>query len=880
LLLANHLRDASPLGVANEDLTLNRVIPGVGLTRTLPPVLPPNFLSRKSILADVAIELAGLTLVAAPAGYGKTSLVAEYVATLDLPVIWITFNDSDDAKSFAAHFVQAIRNVFPEFGQWFSLDEEVVLKVFLAKTLQEIGQIPEKIVLVLDNNRVKHGDGAPFAELYLNLVPTNVHTIAIRRDIPSQAFTHIKSLPNINIFEKHDIEFSDEEIAVIAQQKGISLDDTSNSEALKNADGWPAAVQLILNNISRGRKSSTNAKINIGSSEQIRLLVEDLLSTLKPEEREILEALSVIEEFSNEEARIILQDKFSISVLNHFAIESLFIKHTADPIQNYAFNSVVRAGLAISPAKSESQIQAIHHRLSAYYSERGSYLKALEHAKSSGDQASYRTLFRQGMRQLIAIGRGKDLLRMAEFVGDSSKAGRLKRQTVELIGLTADFQYLNAQSLIAEMLFTAQGTDLENFIKKFTAAVSVYIDFATGLTESLEENVSSAISAPSQVVDLAPLDKISILRVAAAKELIYDNSNKILEIEKQANSLAVGDTNVMVMYFTSAIHACALLNQGEYKDAFIIANKVISMAEREGYVGIFGPLDAMYVKARCLLEFSQIEESQFLFEQIRNLATTWHQHIWVYVAESFMARDLALAGNSASALEIVRSGRGRALSLTFKNGLDTYCDLTELFIKFTMKDWGRVGVLLERLPNFLLVERVRAIYEVAIGKTPSEYIISKLPMSSATEQIYRYMALAEENIDREKEAVKYMRSALEIGSRVGAKETFLRQDASLLNLVIRIAGDNPTVYLEDLTSRIPERLKARNENLIGLSAALTKRELEILRHLATGKPISAIAITLHISQNTMKTHLKNVYRKIGAAGRDEAVAKAKNLYIL
>ena len=142
------------------------------------------------------------------------------------------------------------------------------------------------------------------------------------------------------------------------------------------------------------------------------------------------------------------------------------------------------------------------------------------------------------------------------------------------------------------------------------------------------------------------------------------------------------------------------------------------------------------------------------------------------------------------------------------------------------------------------------------------------------------MAMAEENIDREKDALKYIRSALEIGSRVGAKETFLRQDASLLNLVIRIAGDNPTVYLEDLTSRIPERLKARNENLIGLSAALTKRELEILRHLATGKPISAIAITLHISQNTMKTHLKNVYRKIGAAGRDEAVAKAKNLYIL
>jgi DNA-binding CsgD family transcriptional regulator len=125
-----------------------------------------------------------------------------------------------------------------------------------------------------------------------------------------------------------------------------------------------------------------------------------------------------------------------------------------------------------------------------------------------------------------------------------------------------------------------------------------------------------------------------------------------------------------------------------------------------------------------------------------------------------------------------------------------------------------------------------------------------------------------------------MRRALEIGARVGAKETFLRQDARMLNLIIRIAGEKPTVYLEDLATLITSRLKARNENFGGLNAALTKRELEILRHLATGKPISAIAETLHVSQNTMKTHLKNIYRKIGASGRDEAVSKAKNLYIL
>jgi hypothetical protein len=60
---------------------------------------------------------------------------------------------------------------------------------------------------------------------------------------------------------------------------------------------------------------------------------------------------------------------------------------------------------------------------------------------------------------------------------------------------------------------------------------------------------------------------------------------------------------------------------------------------------------------------------------------------------------------------------------------------------------------------------------------------------------------------------------------------------------------------------------------------LTKRELEIVRRLATGRTLTVIASELHISQNTMKTHLKNLYRKLGAEGRHDAVEKAKSSFL-
>ena len=91
----------------------------------------------------------------------------------------------------------------------------------------------------------------------------------------------------------------------------------------------------------------------------------------------------------------------------------------------------------------------------------------------------------------------------------------------------------------------------------------------------------------------------------------------------------------------------------------------------------------------------------------------------------------------------------------------------------------------------------------------------------------------------------------------------------------------PTVFLENLATRLTERIKLRNQSISdGLPIPLTSRELEVVKHLATGLPISAIGNNLHVSMNTMKTHLRNIYRKLEVDGRDSAVEKAKELFLI
>jgi len=118
---------------------------------------------------------------------------------------------------------------------------------------------------------------------------------------------------------------------------------------------------------------------------------------------------------------------------------------------------------------------------------------------------------------------------------------------------------------------------------------------------------------------------------------------------------------------------------------------------------------------------------------------------------------------------------------------------------------------------------------------------------------------------------------VEIGSRHGYFNIFLLQRSDVIQQYITLAAESPTAFNERLARAAGVRL---NEMMVGQGSgaeSLTRREADILRHLATGLPLKEIAGNLNISKNTIKTHLRNLYRKLGAEDRKDAVAKGKRL---
>lgn len=854
-------------------------IEGVYLSRTLIPVLPANHLSRKKLVEAVKLPIPGTTLVTAPAGYGKTSFVVELVQSQACKVIWYNISENHDRREFNSHLVQAVRNVLPDFAPWYSASNDSLSRDVATKVFNELGQIKDKFILVMDNNRVYDEKDDRLADHIFDVLPANVHIIGIRRATPAHTYSRFSQDPSFKIYGPNDLKFDESEIETILRIHGLDPQDKETLDLVSKANGWPSAVEMIAHNLSRGRNLEDFELILSSDTEPITWLAQEVLSSLKPKEKETLVALSAVERFDTEIAGVILGESLRMNEINSLALDGLFFTLTNSPERTYTFNTLIRNALLNELHKEPKREQSIYSRLSTYFESKREHMKAFIYAQQAGEQERFQELFREYARTLAARGHGQELIRWSKYIGDTSNQGIRLKQTVELMGLIVDFKFNDAESLIAEMRFGSKGLPIEDFLKRFTAFAQSFVAFAYNRTEDLQKLLAER-DEPVVSMDVGENDAIAWLRLEASSAFVYDNFQPLEGIHLKARSIASGHISAYMHLHLDSINAMNLFGQGEYQQAFEVASSAIAAANREGFIGVTGPLDAMYVQARCLLEFSEIEESQLAFERVRDLADKWSQGPWYFLAESYLARILVSRNYVTESLELLRQSREKAASFKVSNGFSEFNDLTELYIRYILGDWDRVKILIDRLPNFGLKRYIAFTYEHRQDRPISLSTVEALPSSNARESIYRNFAYCELYIDQEKVALGYMRTALNIGARVRSKEYFLRQDPKLLNLMLKIAAEKPTVYLEDLAGAITERMKNSSSTTHGLSAPLTKREIEVLRHLSTGKPISAIAGTLHVSQNTMKTHLKNIYRKLDADGRESAVDRAKSLFIL
>jgi len=206
-------------------------------------------------------------------------------------------------------------------------------------------------------------------------------------------------------------------------------------------------------------------------------------------------------------------------------------------------------------------------------------------------------------------------------------------------------------------------------------------------------------------------------------------------------------------------------------------------------------------------------------------------------------------------------------------------DLAEFFAKNQSYDLGRINTIVERNPE---VTYLKQLGKSVLGKHKQDDAeqIKNLPEITAFEIIRKNLLLSKVKSEGVKKQREYLKKALDKGEEVGALEVFLRQDNLTLESIINLSSKDNSIWLESLSRLAIDRIQQRNQMAKISGEQLTEREIEVLKYLLSEKSIGSIGQTLHISKNTMKTHLRNVYRKLGVSGRGEAAKKAKENFII
>lgn len=849
-------------------------VSGSARARTITPVIPPNFLSRSRLFPLFEKDSPGATLVIAPAGYGKTSLVAEWAAQDSRPTFWYTVDPNDSIAEFPAILVSSIQQVIPDFGADIAeINGSDILKAVEAINT-EIGKVKKSFNFVIDNERVDHQGISNFAQPIIDMLSPNIHIVMIRRLMPETSLARYASIGHLSLITSQDLKFNHDELVKVAKLNGVNVDDASSLKALEICEGWPAAVQMHSRNIAQGNFSTDFAS---NANNPLGILALETYNILTSENKEKLLRLSFLEEFDLETAKILMEDLYSEVYINKLATNGTFITASGGIARTYKFNQIVFDVLSQINDNQNPKYQSLHGKLADHFVRNGDLTKAVDHAFMAADQRRFNQILRPAIREMAQIGRGDDLIRWSKYAGEGVESPEARKLIVKALGYLVNQQFDLAEATVLQAEAKLDPSEIEQ--KSRVNLVLTYVYFVRGELDRARSTYELAIAQSDFENAGRNEDFISLYRVGAGIALNFDDHTAVLSIYEDASKIPIHQLSGHAAYQYQCMKAMALYAEGKFMQAAEAANIAITQGESLSVGSLFMPLDAYSVLARCELEFSKLDKAEIRYRQMYEIALISRVIPWILLSQGALIRIEILRGKIEYATQQISEQRKYMSTLPPSQTVGWMVDINEAFLRYTIGDVDRADQLVARMPKIDMVKQLD--FNTEVRKNPSRIasIIAALPENTPREKVYKWMSETFAFSQQENIALKSLRKAVELGAEVGFHEYFVRQN-KLYPLFVKIATQQPTIYLENLVRDMTDRIQNMNADTGSLEEKLTARELEILKHLTTGVPISAIAKQLHISQNTMKTHLRNVYRKLSVDGRHSAVEKAQKLLLI
>lgn len=910
---------------------------GLLRTKLFVPLVPEEPIPRTRLMERLQRGVTGkLSLVTAPAGYGKTTLVTTWLYQLparERQVIWLSLDDGDnDARRFFTYVVAALTQLDPafdvireEFLQ--AAHDELPTTTLVTNLLNQVVAHGESVILVLDDyHQITQQSIHDAVTFWLDHQPPNMHLVITSRAEPPMPLSRLRVRRQVTEIDAEALRFTRaESAAFLNQHMHLNLPEDDIAQLDSVTEGWVAGLQLAA--LSLQHKDDPTAFIQTFKGDNryiVDYLVTEVLDRQPGYIRDFLLQTSILERLNVQLCNAVTGQVGGQHILETLDQSRLFVIPLDDRRHWYRYHHLFADCLRAELLRTmPTEAATYHERASHWLSEHGFADEAIHHAFAVHNHAL--------VADLIAANAHTLLWERGETRRPWQWIQQLPHEAVQTRP-----QLLITTAWLHQELFLDHSSRVTDLLNSATALIdagdapyspSEIADMATEIAlahsnlERLRGNLAQALQYATRASTLTQAGKSSLLRSSVHHSLALTHH----QVGNVVASLEHSDVRFPPHRADEPLDYGHYVSLAYRIDAMRLAGQ-LHRAERA-----FQRVDPQHLQRRhsgaamvaiswaeVLRERNELSRAvAYLTPALEQLKPQQSMSVVVQTGVITLARIYQAQGQGQAGIELLQEAlqTHRASDMYYPSArisaIEALLHLQQGNLT-TARTWAeKSGLRAVDTPVYLLEidYLVLARLLIADGDGRAAHALLERLENATTEggrtarliEVQILQALVHQASGKSERALEQLRKAIALAQPAGFVRVFVDEGESLAPLLKQVAGRGMAVgYIRQLLSLIDERHSAliaetspnarptaevampetdfNGANL--LLNPLTDRELATLRYLATDLTISEIAEQMVVAPSTIRTYVKRIYGKLDVHTRIEAVNRARLLALL
>lgn len=843
-----------------------------------------------------------ITLVSAPAGFGKTTLVTEWVQSISdkrepaSRVAWLSLDEDDnDPARFLGYWVSTVRHIDDTLGEsaqsLLGMPQIPPPAAILDELINELAGLEYRVILILDDYHVITNPSLhDTLEYFLEHQPAQVHLAVATREDPPFPLARMRASGQMTEIRAHDLRFTlDEALQFFNQSMRLDLDAETVNVLEARTEGWAAGLQLAalaLQNLPDQQDFLTGFS---GSHRYIiDYLLDQVLKHQPPEIREFLSKTAVIERFNADLCQAVSGNPASAAILTQLERSNLFLIPLDDQRGWYRYHHLFADALRteLSPeAEREIRIKAAR-----WFESQELFAKAIPNWLAVPDVEQAGRLIASVAVDLLKNGECQTVLRWLKALPEQTVNTNPDLAAYKALSLLLTGQIILARDYAAQVY---------QMIESQKAAahgrlLSMQAWFANTSGDARTQEFAQAALAQLNDSDLFFR---TFTLIALGGSYAWDAKLPASsQVFRDAYRLGKQMNHPFVSLGALANLAFNLLELGQLREAealcrAALAEYVDSRGRPLPILGIiYSPL------ASICYEKGDFDEAQEFAQHGSELCQRlFSSAIAGGDSEITLARIAFRRGNPEQAFELLQSTAKSArqrdiMMVVYKMAI------VQVELHLMQNNLTEAETRLKELDTLVqsslpkaeqVVAHLHARYWAARGQPAQALqILSRLEQADRDEGcarrligVYLTQALAYQKQGNDSQAVRAFESALRLAAPEGYQSVFFPHSGLQTRHLLQAARSIAPDFVDDILKKVQPAGELSLPAAAQLLDPLTKQELRVLNLIVAGKSNREIADALVISVGTAKWHVHNILQKLGVNNRPQAIARAHELGI-